>query len=93
MTLLEILDQHKAHIAIPLSEGVGSEYSEYHASIGFAENKITVQIYNDEGWAYELNENDGMPYEWAEQVTKFVNDLKQIKAIPDYTLYLLPPKD
>ncbi len=88
-TLIDILDSNKASFGLPLLPRADESYSEYHATITFADKKITVQIYNDEGWTYELGENDGMPFEWAEQITKFVNELKQAEMIPEYTLDLL----
>lgn len=88
-TLIEILNDHKATLTIPLCDGVGSSYSEYHAHIQFADNKITVDIYNDEGSHWDLGEDGSMDFRWVEQIKAFVDDLKAAKAVPEYTLDLL----
>jgi hypothetical protein len=85
MQIEEILSQHKASLSIRVGE---STYCEYFAHISFEENKITVNIFNDEGGHY-ASEEEPIPYEWIEKITLFVNDLKLAKAIPDYTLNLI----
>jgi len=85
MDIQEILEKHKATLSIRVSE---STYSEYFAHISFEENKITVNIFSDEGGHY-ASEEEPIPYEWIEKITLFVNDLKLAKAIPDYTLNLI----
>jgi hypothetical protein len=86
--LLEVLDKHKATLSLPLGDGVGSEYFEYHALIFFRDGKITVNIYNDEGQEWDLAD-DGLDVRWIEQISHFVDQLKQSGVIPDYTLSLL----
>jgi len=86
MNIQEILNRHHANLSIRV--GVGT-YSEYFAHISFDDNKITVEIHNDEGGRY-ASEEEPIPFEWIEKITLFVNDLKSAKAIPDYTLNLLP---
>lgn len=89
MTLTDILQKHKATLSIPLCDGIGASYSEYHAHIQFADGKITVDIYNDEGSHWELGEDGTIDYQWVEQIKAFVDDLKAAKSVPEYTLELL----
>jgi hypothetical protein len=87
MTLIEILEKNKANLSIKLEPG--GDYTDYFAHLSFEDNKIHVEIYNDEGGSYQSDE-EPMPYAWIEMITKLVNDLKEAKAIPDYTLNLIP---
>ena len=91
MNLIEILQKHKANLSIPLPDGVGSTYSEYHAFISFEDGKIEVNIYSDEGNQWEFD-CEGMDVSWMESITKFVGEIKEAKIIPDYTLNLPDPK-
>lgn len=84
-TLIEVLNDHKANISIRVGE---SSYSEYFAHVGFEDNKITVNIYSDEGGHY-ASEEEPMPFEWIEKINTFVNDLKEAKHLPEYTLKLI----
>ena len=88
-TLLEILDAHKATMSVPLPDGVGSQYSEYHAIINFANGKIEVNIYDDEGGAYGHDYDEPFDIKWIDTISKFVADLKEAKTVPVYTLDLL----
>lgn len=88
MHLIEILDKHKVMMTIPLPEGVASEYSEYHAHVQFADNKITVRVYNDEGGTYGYDYEEPLPIEWVDVISKFVSELKESKTVPEYTLEL-----
>lgn len=87
MSLEEILHKHKASLTLKLEPG--TEYSEYWATLSFEDGRVSVSITNDEG-GYCGDNNDPMPYEWISLITGFVNDLKDGKQIPDYTLNLIP---
>lgn len=84
-TVEEIMHKHKANIYVKLEPG--STYSDYYAHIEFKDNKIKVKIYNDEGGCYD-GDDEAMPFEWIATIKGIVDDLKNAKAIPDYTLEL-----
>ena len=84
-TLIEILDKNKATMYIRVGE---STYDEYFAHIGFEDNKITVNIFDTEGGHY-ASEEEPIPFEWIEKITIFVNALKEVKHLPEYTLNLI----
>lgn len=93
MHLIEIIEKHKATFSIPLCDGVGASYSEYHAHIQFADGKITVDVYNDEGGQWDMGEDGSLDYQWVKQITDFVEELKVAKIVPEYTLDLLAKKE
>lgn len=74
MTLQEILQQNNANLSIRLSSS--GDYTDYFAHLIFEDNKIKVEIYNDDGGSYQSDE-EPMRYEWIEMITKLVNDLKE----------------
>ena len=84
-TLIDILNENKASMSIRVGE---STYSEYFAHIGLEDNKITVNIFSDEGSHY-ASEDKPMPFEWIEKITKFVHELQEAKHLPEYTLNLI----
>lgn len=87
MTLEEIIDAHKATFSIKLRPG--GDYDDYFAHISFEDGKIKVHIYDGEGGGFG-SDDEPMRYEWIGQITKLVNDLKDAKMIPTYTLHLTP---
>lgn len=87
MTLEEIIDTHSATFSIKLKPK--GEWCSYFAHISFGEGNIQVEIYDEEGSRREDGE-EPMPYAWIEQITKLVQDLKDAKIIPNYTLSLIP---
>ena len=84
-TLVEILNNNKANMSIRVGE---SSYSEYFAHIGFENEKITVNIFSDEGLHY-ASEEEPIPFEWIEKITKFVGELQNSRHLPEYTLNLI----
>jgi hypothetical protein len=84
-TLIEILDENKATFYLKLD---GDMYDDYSAHINFEDGKITVNIFSCEG-NYFGNEEEPLPFSWVEKINKVVNDLKEAKMLPEYTLNLL----
>lgn len=85
MNLLEIVDKHKANLSLKLKPS--GDWCDFNVYFSFEGNKITIEIYDEEGGHYD-SDSEPLKYEWVEQITNFVNDLKEAKAIPDYQLEL-----
>lgn len=85
MTLIGILNKNKASMSIRVGE---TSYSEYFAYISFEDNKITVNVFSDDGIHY-ASEEEPMPFEWIEKIYKFVGELQNAKHLPEYTLNLI----
>jgi hypothetical protein len=87
-TLLDILEQNKAQVSFQVGE---SAYSEYYAHISFEDSKVRVNVFDDEGGHYG-DEEEPMPFEWIEKIYKVVNELKEAKHLPEFTLNLIEEK-